>query len=290
MKLPILTRGESIPIVHCVRHRRCQESQDQYGGQQLSMEQEYINVTRPQFILRMYVEEQPFGTPGHTQSSTHTYPNGASAEKHGSRYAFKRNAFILEHNSPWGILRNDRNFLEAYISCFGRSDTMTLNRVNEGKQIASKVHDDLRNNRITDLPDIGQSPHDYHTLSAAFAETAKRDSKMAMFTSAPARDLREVGHSKTLERFNVSEHHKRAMDPVDVCSWDSGLRFGNVLLPGATAEISPTPDRGTTRLCIPFLWPSNSIDPEEAITSICAMTWYFACLHDEDLVHSTRLQ
>ena len=113
---------------------------------------------------------------------------------------------------------------------------------------------------------------------------------MSMFASAPARDLREVGHSKTVEKFKVKEHHKRAMDPVDIRSWTRGLLFGNVLLPGATAEISPTPDKGSTRLVIHFLRASNSMNADEAITSICAMTFYFAYLHDEELVQSTRLE
>ena len=31
-------------------------------------------------------------------------------------------------------------------------------------------------------------------------------------------------------------------------------------------------------------------NPEEAITSMCAMIWFFAFVHDKNLVESTRLQ
>ena len=254
------------------------------------MEQEYINVTRARKLLYLWVEKQPFGIPGQPQKSKHVYPNGASSEKHGSEYASKRNAFIQQHNSWLGILHNDLYFLDAYTTCFGQSDKVTPNLVNEVYRIASKVWRDLCNHRIPNLPDMGQAQHDWQTLDAVLKDTFKRNTKVSMFAAAPTQGLREVGHSRTVERFNISEHHKRALDPVNVFSWEAGLRFGNLLLPGATAEVSPTPGKGTTRLCIPFLWPSDCSDPEEAITSICAMTWYFACLHDEDLVHSTRLQ
>ena len=34
----------------------------------------------------------------------------------------------------------------------------------------------------------------------------------------------------------------------------------------------------------------GDMNPEEAITSICVKTFYFACLHDEELAQSTQLQ
>eukprot|EP00959_Pyramimonas_sp_CCMP1952_P058619 1224059-Pyramimonas_sp.AAC.1 len=43
---PLNVRGESVPIVHCARHRRTVGAQDQCAGTRRNLNQEYINVTR----------------------------------------------------------------------------------------------------------------------------------------------------------------------------------------------------------------------------------------------------
>ena len=48
-----------------------------------------------------------------------------------------------------------------------------------------------------------------------------------MFASTPTEGLREFGHSRTVEDYKISEHHKRAKDPVNVFSWEAGLRYGH---------------------------------------------------------------
>ena len=80
------------------------------------------------------------------------------------------------------------------------------------------------------------------------------------------------------------------MSKVDLYAWESILRFGHVMLPGATAEISSAPDRGKIRLCFPFIQPSKSMNPEEAITSLCSLTRFLACMQDEGLYTETRVQ
>ena len=64
VSLPGNTRGESVPIVHCVRHRRSLQAADQYTGPQENMTQEYLNLTRGVEKTCMWVEMQPFGYPG----------------------------------------------------------------------------------------------------------------------------------------------------------------------------------------------------------------------------------
>ena len=61
--LPLKTRGESIPMAHCVRHRRTVEAEDQYTGIQHNVNQEYIYLTRGMLKTCMWVEIQPFGSP-----------------------------------------------------------------------------------------------------------------------------------------------------------------------------------------------------------------------------------
>ena len=46
VSLLLNTRGESIPIVHCVRHRRTLQASGPYAGTQQNMNQEDINLTR----------------------------------------------------------------------------------------------------------------------------------------------------------------------------------------------------------------------------------------------------
>ena len=49
---------------------------------------------------------------------------------------------------------------------------------------------------------------------------------------------------------------------VDVFDWTSGMKFGHLLLPRATAEVSSKADKGMTRLCFPFVHASGALDHE----------------------------
>ena len=76
---------------------------------------------------------------------------------------------------------------------------------------------------------------------------------------------------------------------IDVFDWTSGIRFGHLLLPCVTAELSSKPDKGVTRLCLPFIHFADSLDPEDAIASLYALTWVLAFIFERDLVGTARV-
>ena len=76
---------------------------------------------------------------------------------------------------------------------------------------------------------------------------------------------------------------------VDVFDWTHGLKFGHLLLPCATAEVSSKPNKGITRLCFPFLQASGRLDPGDAIASLCGLTWFLAFILEKGLVATGRL-
>ena len=39
-----------------------------------------------------------------------------------------------------------------------------------------------------------------------------------------------------------------------------------------------------TRLCLPFIHASEIMDPEDAIASLCGLTWFIAFILEKDLV------
>ena len=118
--LPMSTRGASFPIVHCVRHRRFTNEEDQYEGQQQNMMQEYVNSTRARLKTTFWVERQPYGIPTSFIHARHRFANGVTTEKHGYSYALKRSQHIVEKGLFWGILRNSLRIRDAYRNCFGQ--------------------------------------------------------------------------------------------------------------------------------------------------------------------------
>ena len=46
VSIPSVIKGDSFPIVHCIRHRRRPKIPEQYTGTQQDLHQEYINLTR----------------------------------------------------------------------------------------------------------------------------------------------------------------------------------------------------------------------------------------------------
>ena len=76
---------------------------------------------------------------------------------------------------------------------------------------------------------------------------------------------------------------------IDVFDWTSGMKFGHLLLPCVTAELSSKPEKGVTRLCLPFIHFADSLDPEDAVASSCALTWFMGLISERDLVGAARL-
>ena len=109
--LPLNTRGQSIPIVHCVRHRRTRQAEDQYAGTQQNMNQEYINLTRGVEKTCMWVEIQPFGYPGKIAGPLQKHHGYGSCPTQGPEYAWKRMYYIkkpLEVGNPEGKQRHGK--------------------------------------------------------------------------------------------------------------------------------------------------------------------------------------
>ena len=76
----------------------------------------------------------------------------------------------------------------------------------------------------------------------------------------------------------------------EILKWKPAMKFGHLLLPCATAEISSQADKGVTRLCLPFMHASGGlVDPEDAIASLCGLAWFLAFLLERDLAETGRL-
>ena len=118
VSLPLNIRGESFPIVHCVRHRRTVGIEDQYAGTQQNMNQEYINLTRGVEKTCMWVEKQPFGYPGYHHEARREYLYGWSVDERCSEYAKKRNQYIKDSGLKYGHLKSSRSVADSYWACF----------------------------------------------------------------------------------------------------------------------------------------------------------------------------
>ena len=118
ISLPLNIRGESRPIVHCVRHRRTVGTEDQYAGTQQNMNQEYINLTRGVEKTCMWVERQPFGYPGFHCEARREFLYGGSCEERCSEYAKLRNMYIKDSGLKCGRLESSGNVAKSYWSCF----------------------------------------------------------------------------------------------------------------------------------------------------------------------------
>ena len=105
VSLPLNTRGESVPIVHCLRHRRNLHTPDQYVGAQQNLNQEYISLTRGVEKTCMWVELQPFGHPGESREAQHHFSAGGYIDERCSAYAKRRNEHLRDHNLAWGVLQ-----------------------------------------------------------------------------------------------------------------------------------------------------------------------------------------
>jgi hypothetical protein len=88
----------------------------------------------------------------------------------------------------------------------------------------------------------------------------------------------------------VSDVFAKVNRKVDVFDWSPAMTFSHLLLPCVIAEVSSNPDKGITRLCFPFLQARWGPDPEDAITSLCGLTWHLAYILDKELVARARLR
>ena len=107
--LPENTGEGSVPIVHCVRHRRSLQAADQYTGTQENMTQEYLNLTRGVEKTCMWVEMQPFGYPGAPWGARYHHAAECSHDAHSRDYAMRRNEYIWKNNLKWCLLEGQSN-------------------------------------------------------------------------------------------------------------------------------------------------------------------------------------
>ena len=77
-------------------------------------------------------------------------------------------------------------------------------------------------------------------------------------------------------------------------NWDQLPVFGHYMLPCMTAEVSAEPTKGITRLCLPFLANierfGEVVDVEEAISVLCARTWFLAFALDRSFADTACLR
>ena len=280
ISLPLSARGESVPIVHCVRHRRFLQHADQYAGTQQNLQQEYINLTRGMMKTCMWVEEQPFGLPGSAG------PNRPSDEP-CAKYATIRNEYIYE-NLRWRHLKRVWNFPWSFYTCFGK--WLPDEKVKQVETLAEDVWKKLNRKQIHDLPQLGQGFSDFNSLDEVLTEATGKCTDVSCFAFETTKALHEIGHGRTAENFNVSRTFNVMSDKVDPLAWEAAIKISHLLLPCATAEISSQEDKGVSRLCLPFIHIGNDPPLEDAITSLCSLTWTLAFCLDQNLVRPARLK
>ena len=190
MSLPLTSRGESVPIVNSVRHRRFLRRADQYEGTQANMNQEYINVTRGIDVTRMFVEEQPFGTPDAWNAVKHTYFDGGKGDVRGAKYAAARAAYLRTHKNLWNYFREsswnrqswwDRDFWSNFAFCFDLWPELDV--VNDVMWRSNRTHNALWNQQLQDIPNIGRSNEDYNSMNDVLQEIV--DKKPTLGNSRP---------------------------------------------------------------------------------------------------------
>ena len=288
VSLPLNTRGESVPIVHCVRHRRFVRVADQYAGTQQNLNQEYINLTRGVEKTCMWLETQPFGHPYSPYDARYSSADGGSGEDHCAAYASRRNRHIWDENLEWGLLQERGNIVKAYSECFGENiESEAAKRL---YLLSKDIWNKLKRREIRDLPRLGKGFSDFKSLDDVLSQAAGRSTALSKFAFENTRKLRNIGHGSAAERWNVNETHEKALRPVDPLDWKPAMRFSHLLLPCMTAESSSQPLKGLTRLCLPFIRASDAMNPEEAIASLCSLTWFLAFLLDKNLVEYARLR
>ena len=278
VSLPGNTRGESVPIVHCVRHRRSLHAADQYAGTQQNMNQEYINLTRGVEKTCMWVEMQPFGYPGKPWDAHHHHAEGCSCDEHCCDYAMRRNKHIRDYKLQWCLLEEHKNVSSSYYECLHEGiGEMSANNLHI---LADKIWWKLHRKEIQDLPHLGKDSSDFKSFQEVLHQGTGMSASVARFACASTRSLRDVIPSSAARRCTVSE----------ILKWKAAMKFGHLLLPCATAEISSQADKGVTRLCLPFMHASGGLlDPEDAIASLCGLAWFLAFLLERDLVATGRL-
>ena len=290
VSLPLNTKGESVPIVHCVRHRRSLRASDQYAGTQQNLHQEYINLTRGVEKTCMWVETQPFGHPRKPCDARHYFPDGGSCDEHCSVYAKRRNEHIWDNNLPYSLLREPRdirNMASNLYECFHEeiAESYAYNIHNLTNEIWWK----LNKKEFQDIPHLGPSSSDFSSFEDVLYKTTDRNTCVSRFAYETTQSLRALGHSSATTRWKRSDRYEKANRTVDVFDWKPALQFAHLFLPCATAEISSQADKGVTRLCFPFIQASDAVDPEDAIASLCALTWFLAFILEKNLVTTARL-
>ena len=113
---------------------------------------------------------------------------------------------------------------------------------------------------------------------------------VSRFAFETTQSLRGLGHGSAAARWSVNDTYEKVHRPINLLDWKPAMKFGHLLLPCATAEISSQADKGVTRLCLPFMNASGGlVDPEDAIASLCGLAWFLACLLERDLAATGRL-
>ena len=136
---------------------------------------------------------------------------------------------------------------------------------------------------------LGQGQSDFRCFNDVLKQAVGTGNDVSRFIHANPNNLRRLGHGAAAAKWKVDEMNDKVKCPVDVFDWMPGLQFGHALLPCATAEVSATADKGMTRLCFPFINVCGSMDPERAIASLCALTWFLAFTQERELVETGRL-
>ena len=187
----------------------------------------------------------------------------------------------------WGLLEERRNIVASYYECFRkRIEEKDADRLHE---LADQIWRKLYYKELQDLPNLGQGASDFRSFDEVLLQAAGMGTNVSRFAYESTQSLRALGHGSAATRWRVSDVYEKVNRPIDVFDWKPAMKFGHLLLPCATAEISSQADKGVTRLCLPFLHVSDALDPEDAIASLCCLTWFLAFLLERDLVATARL-
>ena len=216
----------------------------------------------------MWVEMQPFGYPGKPWDAHHHHAEGCSCDEHCCDYAMRRNKHIRDYKLQWCLLKEHENVSS---SSTGSQNLHIL---------ADKIWWKLHRQQIQDLPHLGKDSSDFKSFQEVLQQGTCMSAGDAHFACAPTRSLHDRLPSSTAGRCSRGE----------ISNWQPAMRFGQLLLPCATAEVSSQADKAVTRLCLPFIDASGGrLDPEDAIASLCSLAWFLAFLLERDLVETGRV-
>ena len=271
-------RGLNADVAYILHHRRFVNSQDQFDGIQRDVNRWYVGYTRARRKLLVFLEGEGYWS---------TQPSGPAWKQHATAKARDMLLWNGWRNGTFGgvlaLTENDSGWPAAYQACFNRQ--VPESWVSRVQDASAEV--------LTELWSTARSATVERGYAGVldFLKELLANEAMRGWAAASSSELAAEGVGRAAAKYRVSLDDLAPPDTSNPKAMADAILFGCLVIPAVVTQLSEKPERGVTKICIPFCLESmargaepadNPLGREPMLEGFAVLLWHLLIgLHPE---------